>query len=106
MRAVGIVVLVTLMAFVSPALALDDCNQFGNVGQLQQRLECLHKNNQELHTEINALKSAIGSFGDFLKYGSVVELQSKGNARCLTSGGSASHAISCGGDEEKFVLGR
>jgi hypothetical protein len=48
-------------SFSTTAWALDDCNaKFPNTGQLEDRLKCLQSNNNNLQSQLDALKSEIG----------------------------------------------
>ena len=44
--------------FSTGAFALEDCNRFSTVKEIDQRLACLQSNNVDLQNQINSLKSA------------------------------------------------
>ena len=55
------VALLCLLPFSTAALALDDCNaKFPSTGQLEDRLKCLQSNNDNLQSQLDALKAGSG----------------------------------------------
>jgi hypothetical protein len=49
------------LSFSTAALALDDCNaKFPNISQLEERLKCLQSNNNDLQSQVDALKPQVG----------------------------------------------
>jgi hypothetical protein len=66
-----------------------DCNQFSSVTQLDQRLECLQKNNDDLMKEIKSMKDDSG----YVRYENhILNIVGGGGALCLTQGVASAFA--------------